>query len=37
LKAETFVLHGVGHDGGPFFTGEPAKRVVDFLQRTIGR
>lgn len=37
LKAETFVLHGVGHDGGPFFTGEPANRVVDFLRRTIGR
>jgi acetyl esterase/lipase len=37
LKAETFVLHGVGHDGGPFFTGDPADRVVDFLRRTIGR
>ena len=37
LKAETLVLHGVGHDGSPFFTGEPAARVVDFLRRTIGR
>ena len=37
LKAETLVLHGVGHDGGPFFGGEPAQRVVEFLRRTIGR
>jgi acetyl esterase/lipase len=37
LKAETFVLHGVGHDGEPFFRGEPVDRVVDFLHRTIGK
>lgn len=38
LKAETFVLHGVGHDSGPFFAkGEATQRVVDFLRRTIGR
>ena len=37
LKAETFILHGVGHDGEPFYKGEPAERVVDFLHRTIGR
>jgi acetyl esterase/lipase len=37
LKAETFILHGVGHDGEPFFRGEPVDRVVDFLHRTIGR
>ncbi len=36
LKAETLILHGVGHDGGPFFQGEPAARVVAFLKRTIG-
>lgn len=36
LKAETLVLHGVGHDSGPFFQGEPASRVVAFLKRTIG-
>jgi acetyl esterase/lipase len=37
LKAETFILHGVGHDGEPFFRGEPVDRVVDFLHRRMGR
>jgi acetyl esterase/lipase len=37
LRAETLILHGVGHDGEPFFRGEPADRVVDFLHRTIGK
>lgn len=36
LKAETLVLHGVGHDSVPFFQGEPAARVVAFLKRAIG-
>jgi acetyl esterase/lipase len=37
LAAETLILHGVGHQGEPFFTGEPAARVVDFLHRALGR
>jgi acetyl esterase/lipase len=37
LKAETYILHGVGHDGAPFFTGEPAEHVARFLRKTIGR
>lgn len=36
LKVETLILHGVGHDGGPFFTGAPSEVVVAFLRRTIG-
>lgn len=36
LPVELFILHGVGHDGGPFFQGEPAGKVVAFLKRTIG-
>jgi len=36
LKAETMVLHGVGHDGGPFFQGAPVERVVSFLKRALG-
>jgi acetyl esterase/lipase len=36
LPVELFILHGVGHDGGPFFQGEPAAKVVQFLGRTIG-
>jgi acetyl esterase/lipase len=36
LKAQTLVLHGVGHDGGPFFQGEPARKVVGFLKRALG-
>ena len=36
LPVETLILHGVGHDGGPFFTGAPAARVVAFLRRTLG-
>jgi acetyl esterase/lipase len=36
LEAETMVLHGVGHDGGPFFQGAPVDRVVSFLKRALG-
>jgi hypothetical protein len=36
LKAEVLVLHGVGHDSGPFFQGEPVDRVVSFLKRALG-
>jgi acetyl esterase/lipase len=35
LRAQTFVLHGVGHDGGPFFQGEPAAVVTDFLRQAL--
>lgn len=35
LKAETLVLHGVGHDSAPFFQGEPADRVAAFLKRVL--
>ena len=37
LPVETLILHGVGHDGGPFFKGEPAERVLRFLRRHLGR
>lgn len=37
LTAETLILDGVGHEGPPFFTGEPVDVVVAFLQRTLGR
>jgi acetyl esterase/lipase len=37
LHAETLIVHGVGHDGEPFFKGEPADRVVAFLHATIGK
>jgi acetyl esterase/lipase len=37
LKARTLVLHGVGHDGGPFFQGAPADSVVAFLHEALGR
>ena len=37
LAAQTLILNGVGHVGPPFFTGEPAEVVVDFLHRTLGR
>jgi acetyl esterase/lipase len=33
---EVLFLHGVGHDGGPFFRDEPVKRVVTFLEHHIG-
>jgi acetyl esterase/lipase len=36
LTVETLILHGVGHDAGPFFTGPPSEVVVAFLRRTIG-
>jgi hypothetical protein len=29
-------LHGVGHDGGPFFRDKPVERVVTFLEHQIG-
>jgi acetyl esterase/lipase len=34
---DTIVVDGAGHGGDAFYTGEPAERVVEFLQRTIGR
>lgn len=37
LAARTFVLHGVGHDGGPFFQGKPVEVVVAFLKETLQR
>ena len=37
LTAETLILDGVGHEGPPFFTGEPVDIVVAFLRRTLGR
>lgn len=37
LFVDFMVLHGVGHDGEPFFQGEPVGRVVSFLHRTVGR
>ena len=36
LRADTHVLHGVGHDAAPFFVGEPVERVVAFLKRALG-
>jgi acetyl esterase/lipase len=33
---EVLFLHGVGHDGEPFFRGQPVERVVAFLKRQIG-
>lgn len=36
LKVETLILHGVGHDSGPFFSGDASEVVVAFLRRTIG-
>ena len=36
LTVETLILHGVGHDSGPFFTGAASEVVVAFLRRTIG-
>jgi acetyl esterase/lipase len=33
---EVLFLHGVGHDGEPFFRGPPVERVVAFLKRQIG-
>jgi acetyl esterase/lipase len=35
LRADTLVLHGVGHDAGPFFQGAPVDRVVSFLKRAL--
>jgi hypothetical protein len=33
---EVLFLHGVGHDGEPFFRGKPVERVVAFLESRIG-
>ena len=33
---EVLFLHGVGHDGGPFFREQPVERVVTFLKHYIG-
>jgi len=33
---EVLFLHGVGHDGGPFFRDKPVERVVTFLEHQIG-
>jgi len=33
---EVLFLHGVGHDGEPFFRGLPVERVTAFLKRQIG-
>lgn len=37
LTAQTLVVHGAAHGGDAFYTGEPADRVITFLQQTIGR
>jgi hypothetical protein len=29
------ILHGVGHQGEPFFEGKPVENVVRFLKRVI--
>ena len=36
LTVDFAVLHGVGHVGDPFFTGEPVDRAVKFLRRALG-
>ncbi|MFM1885459.1 MAG: hypothetical protein RL026_616, partial [Pseudomonadota bacterium] len=35
VPVQTHVLHGVGHDGGPFFQGPAAGVVVRFLQQSL--
>jgi acetyl esterase/lipase len=35
VPVQTHVLHGVGHDGGPFFQGPAAEVVVRFLQQSL--
>jgi dipeptidyl aminopeptidase/acylaminoacyl peptidase len=37
LTIETMIVDGAGHGDEAFLAGEPADRVVAFLQRTIGR
>jgi len=37
LSVETFIVHGAGHGGDAFLSGEAAERAVVFLQRTIGK
>ncbi len=37
LSVETFIVHGAGHGGDAFWSGEAAGRAVVFLQRTIGK
>jgi len=34
--ANVLILHGVDHEAGPFFKGDPVERVVAFLKRSIG-
>jgi acetyl esterase/lipase len=36
LDVDFEVLHGAGHGGEAFFTGEPLERAVKFLLRTLG-
>lgn len=35
LKVQLMILHGVGHQGEPFFQGKPVDNVVTFLKRVI--
>ncbi|MEO8314185.1 MAG: alpha/beta hydrolase [Pseudomonadota bacterium] len=37
LSIETMIVDGAGHGDKVFLAGEPAERVVAFLQKTIGR
>jgi len=34
--ANVLILHGVDHEAGPFFKGDPVERAVAFLKRSIG-
>lgn len=34
-KVDMVILHGVGHDGSPFFEPKPAEQVAQFLKRTL--
>lgn len=35
LRVQLMILHGVGHQGEPFFQGRPVETVVTFLKRVI--
>jgi acetyl esterase/lipase len=35
LRVQLMILHGVGHQGEPFFEGRPVENVVTFLKRVI--
>jgi acetyl esterase/lipase len=35
LTVQLMILHGVGHQGEPFFEGKPVENVVRFLKRVI--